>query len=311
MIEAIDHLEYYVGNAKMAAFYFVHGFGFDLVAYAGPETGIHDRVSYVVEQRAIRFVLTGGLGADSPIAAYVHAHGDGIRSIGFRVADARAAAAEAAGRGGIATSTPAGIPAIATYGDTVHSFVDEDLLTGPFAKYFRREDLQGGGFGLHRIDHIVGNVLRGQLDPTVAFYHDVLGFRVDEEFVNDTGATTVRWRVLRTPNGAVTFPINEPGSGPRSPIDEYLRSFGGPGVHHVALHSSDIARTVGDMRERGVRFVTIDPHRYEQIIAPRADLGGSYERLRDLSIFMDDDPPGYLLQIFTARSTTARPRSSS
>jgi len=299
-IEALDHIEYYVGNAKMSAFFFVNGLGFDLVAYAGPETGVRDRTSYVVEQGSIRFVLTGALEPGSPIAAYLNAHGDGIRAVGLRVADAQAAADAAVAHGGIAATTPAGIPAIATYGDTVHSFLDTDLLAGPYAKFFRREDLRGGGLGLTAIDHIVGNVLRGELDAAIDFYHRVLGFRVAEEYINDTGATTLRWRVLRSPNGQVTFPINEPGSGPRSPIDEYLVSFGGPGVHHVALHSDDIVGTVAAMRERGVRFVTIAPERYEEIVAPVPGVREPFAKLREHSILVDEDAPGYLLQIFTA-----------
>jgi 4-hydroxyphenylpyruvate dioxygenase len=299
-VEAVDHIEYYVGNAKMAAFFFVNGLGFDLVAYAGPETGVRDRTSYVLQQGAIRFVLTGSLVPDSPVASYLHEHGDGIHAIAFRVADARGAVADAIAAGGNPTSTPAGIPGVATYGDTVHGFLDTDLLDGPYAKFFRREEARGGGMGLDAIDHVVGNVLRGELDGTVDFYHRVLGFRIDEEFINDTGATTVRWRVVRSPNRRVTFPINEPGSGPRSPIDEYLASYGGPGVHHIALHSSVIVGTVSAMRERGVRFVTVDPERYSEIVAPVAGAREPFAKLRDLSIFVDEDAPGYLLQIFTA-----------
>jgi 4-hydroxyphenylpyruvate dioxygenase len=214
-IEALDHIEYYVGNAKMAAFFFVNGLGFDLVAYAGPETGVRDRASYVVEQGTIPFVLTGALDPGSPIAAYHNLHGDGIRAIAFRVSDAPGAVAYAQAQGAAMTTTSGGIPGVTSYGDTVHSFLDADLLAGPYAKFFRREEIRGGGLGLDAVDHIVGNVLRGQLDTAIDFYHRVLGFRVDEEFINDTGATTLRWRVLRTPNGSVTFPINEPGSGPR------------------------------------------------------------------------------------------------
>ncbi len=149
-IEALDHIEYYVGNAKMTAFFFINGLGFDLVAYAGPETGVRDRTSYVVEQGSIRFVLTGALEANSPIASYLNAHGDGIRAIGLRVSDARASAEAALAHGGTAASTPSGMPAIATYGDTVHTFLDADLLAGPYAKFFRREDQRGGGFGIGR-----------------------------------------------------------------------------------------------------------------------------------------------------------------
>jgi 4-hydroxyphenylpyruvate dioxygenase len=299
-IEALDHVEYYVGNAKMAAFFYVNGLGFDLVAYAGPETGVRDRVSYVVEQGTIRFVLTGALDSASPIAAYHRSHGDGIRAMAFRVADAEATAAFARTQGAGAATTPSGAPAVLTYGDTVHSFLDADLLAGPYAKYFRREDQRGGGLGLDAIDHIVGNVLRGELDAAVDFYHRALGFRVDEEFVNDTGSTTIRWRVLRTPNGRVTLPINEPGKTARSPIDEYLVSFGGPGVHHIALHSSDIVATVGAMRERGVKFVTIAPERYDEIVAPIPGVREPFAKLREHSILVDEDAPGYLLQIFTA-----------
>jgi len=284
-IESLDHIEYYVGNAKMTAFFFVNGLGFDLVAYAGPETGVRDRASYVVEQGSIRFVLTGALDPHSPIAAYHNVHGDGIRSIALRVTDAQAAADYARAQGAALTTTSGGAPAVTSYGDTVHGLLDADLLAGPYAKYFRREEVRGGGLGLDAVDHIVGNVLRGELDAAVDFYHRVLGFRIDEEFINDTGSTTIRWRVLRTPNGRVTFPINEPGSSPKSPIDEYLVSFGGP---------------VGAMRERGVRFVTIAPERYDELIAPIPGVREPFEKLREHSILVDEDAPGYLLQIFTA-----------
>jgi 4-hydroxyphenylpyruvate dioxygenase len=299
-IEGFDHIEYYVGNAKMAAFFFVNGLGFDLVAYAGPETGVRDRVSYVVEQGSIRFVLTGALDPHSPIAHYLQAHGDGIKAVTLRVNDAPASEAYAIEHGGSMATTSAGAPAVISYGDTVHGFLDADLLSGPYAKYFRREDLRGGGLGLDAIDHMAGNVMRGELDAAVDFYHRVLGFRIDEEFINDTGATTLRWRVVRTPNGNVTSPINEPGSGPKSPIDEYLKTFGGPGIHHIALHSSDIIATVAKMRERGVKFVTIAPERYTQLITPPPGINEPFEQLAEHSILVDEDAPGYLLQIFTA-----------
>jgi len=300
-IESLDHVEYYVGNAKMAAFFFINGLGFDLVAYAGPETGVRDRTSYVVEQGSIRFVLTGALDPASPIAAYHNLHGDGIRAIAFRVSDAQAAAEYARAQGASMTTASGGVPAVTTYGDTTHSFLDQDLLAGPYAKYFRREERRGGGgLGLDSIDHIVGNVLRGELDGAMDFYHRVLGFNVAEEYINDTGSTTIRWRVLLSPNGQVTFPINEPGASARSPIDEYLVSFGGPGVHHVALHSNDIVGTVAAMRERGVRFVTIAPERYDELIAPIPGVREPFAKLREHSILVDEDAPGYLLQIFTA-----------
>lgn len=299
-IVGIDHAEFYVGNAKLTAFFFVNGLGFDLLAYAGPETGVRDRVSYVVQQGTIRFVLTGALDPHSPIAAYHNAHGDGIRAVTLRVNDAQAAEDFATSQGGILARTSAGLPAFTSYGDTVHGFVDCDLLEGPAAKFFRREDVRGGGLGLDALDHMAVNVMRGELDAAVEFYHKILGFRIDEEFINDTGATTLRWRVVRSTNDTVTFPINEPGSGPKSPIDEYLATFGGAGVHHVALHASDIVSTVAKLRERGVNFVTISPERYTELISP---LPGQHENFEDLakhSILIDEDKPGYLLQIFTA-----------
>jgi 4-hydroxyphenylpyruvate dioxygenase len=299
-ITGIDHAEFYVGNAKLTAFFFVNGLGFDLLAYAGPETGVRDRVSYVVQQGTIRFVLTGALDPHSPIAAHHNAHGDGVRAVTLRVDDANMAEAFAIAQGGIMSTTPSGLPAVTSYGETVHAFIDRDLLDGPSAKYFRREDVRGGGLGIDALDHMAVNVMRGELDAAVTFYNKVLGFRVDEEFINDTGATTLRWRVVRSMNDSVTFPINEPGSGPKSPIDEYLATYGGPGVHHIALHASDIVGTVAKMRERGVKFVTIAPERYKELISPLPGQREKFEDLADHSILIDEDKPGYLLQIFTA-----------
>jgi 4-hydroxyphenylpyruvate dioxygenase len=299
-IAGFDHIEYYVGNAKLAAFFFVNGLGFDLIAYAGPETGVRDHVSYVVEQGSIRFVLTGALDPHSPIADYLKAHGDGIKSVTLRVNDAQASEEYAIEHGGLMATTSAGAPAVTSYGDTLHGFVDTDLLSGPYAKYFRREDLRGGGLGLDAVDHMAGNVMRGELDAAVEFYHDVLGFRIDEEFITDKAGSSLRFRVVRTPNGKVTSPINEPGSGPKSPIDEYLNTFGGPGIHHIALHSSDIIGSVSAMRERGVKFVSISPDRYKQLIVPPPGINESFAKLAENSILVDQDDPGYLLQIFTA-----------
>jgi 4-hydroxyphenylpyruvate dioxygenase len=218
----------------------------------------------------------------------------------LRVNDVAAAVDYARAQGAEITTASGDAPAVMSYGDTAHSLLDADLLAGPYAKLFRREERRGGGLGLDSVDHMVGNVLRGELDAAVDFYHRVLGFNIAEEFINDTGATTIRWRVLRTPNGRITFPINEPGSGPRSPIDEYLTTFGGPGVHHVALHSNDIVGTVRAMRERGVKFVTISPERYDELIAPIPGVREAFADLREHSILVDEDAPGYLLQIFTA-----------
>jgi 4-hydroxyphenylpyruvate dioxygenase len=309
-----DHVELWVGNARQAAHFYRSAFGFDVVAYAGPETGLRDRASYVLEQGRIRLVVTAPLGPEGDVAEHVRLHGDGVRSIALRVEDAAAAFEAATARGARPAEEPhrvedgagaVGLAAVATFGDTVHRFVARDGYAGPHLPGYREERRPGRGTGLRSIDHTVGNVEVGRMDPWVDWYHTVFTFDVFQEFDEHDIATrysALRSKVTRDPGTMITFPINEPAPGLRvSQIQEYLDYYGGPGVQHVALHTDDIVDTVGRMRDAGVEFLTA-PATYYQSLAPRAaahGVGEDLDRLRDLGILVDFEDDGYLLQIFT------------
>jgi 4-hydroxyphenylpyruvate dioxygenase len=309
-----DHVELWVGNARQAAHFYRTAFGFDVSAYAGPETGTRDRASYVLEQGRIRLVVTAPLGAEGPIAEHVRLHGDGVRSIALRVEDAAAAFESAVARGARPVEEPhvaedahgaVRSAAIATYGDTVHRFVERDEYGGPHLPGYREERRAGQGVGLRFIDHTVGNVEVGRMDAWVEWYHSVFDFDVFQEFDEHDIATrysALRSKVTRDPTTMITFPINEPAAGLRlSQIQEYLDCYRGPGVQHIALHTDDIVDTVDRMRQAGVEFLTA-PSAYYEALAPRAAAHGVREdldRLRDLGVLVDFEDEGYLLQIFT------------
>ncbi len=317
----IDHLEWWVGNARTFAGFLAAAFGFVPVAYAGPETGRRDRVSYLLQQGQVRFMVSGALHPDSPIADHVRAHGDGIRDICFLVDDVRAAYESALARGAASERTPATDrdahgsihqAAIRAYGETVHTFLDRSAYTGPFAPQFEPTDLVapvGPGVGITRLDHVVANVERGRLEEWVGYYENVLGFDQLTHFSDDQISTefsalmsTVVWD-----HDKVVLPINEPAEGRRkSQIEEYLDFYGSPGVQHIALHTPDIVAAVRALRARGVRFMDVPPEYYDEA---RARLNGvelPWEALADLGILVDRDHDGHLLQIFT-ETLTDRP----
>jgi 4-hydroxyphenylpyruvate dioxygenase len=310
----IDHLEWWVGNARAFAGFLVSAFGFEPAAYAGPETGRRDRVSHLLVQGKIRFLVTGALSPDSPIAEHVREHGDGVRDVCFLVDDATAAYEAATERGAEAERLPAvdedadGVirhAAIRTYGETVHTFLDRSDYEGLFAPGFVATPLTlpgGAPVGLARFDHVVGNVERGALDRWVSYYEKVLGFEQMVHFSDDQISTeysalmsTVVWN-----NDKVVLPINEPAEGRRkSQIEEYLDFYRSPGVQHIAMHTPDIVEAVRTMRARGVQFLNVPPEYYNEAKQRLAGIELPWEALAELGILVDRDPDGYLLQIFT------------
>ena len=319
VLEGTDHVELYVGNARQAAYHYQRAFGFDVVGYAGPETGVRDRASYVLEQGKVRLVLTAALQPEGDVAEHVRLHGDGVKSIALRVHDARAAFEAATRRGARAVQEPERVEdehgvithaAVATYGDTIHRFVERDEYSGVWWPGYREERRSGGGTGLRFIDHTVGNVEKGKMDDWVSFYSEVFGFTVFQEFDEKDIATqysALRSKVARDPTSWVTYPINEPAVGLKaSQIQEYLDYYRGSGVQHIAVHTDDIIATVAEMRDRGVEFLRT-PHTYYTALGERAaGIDEDLERLEDLNILIDRDDDGYLLQIFT-RPVADRP----
>jgi 4-hydroxyphenylpyruvate dioxygenase len=312
-LRGIDHVEWWVGNARAFTGFLASAFGFDIVGYAGPETGRRDRVSHVLQQGRIRFLVTGALSPDSPIAEHVRLHGDGVRDICFLVDDAEAAYSAALRRGALPERPPSvdsdeqGVirhAAIKTYGETVHTFLDRSDYRGGFGPQFVPASFPrpaGRPVGLDRFDHIVGNVERGRLDTWVDYYEGVLGFDKLVHFSDDDISTeysalmsTVVWN-----HDKVVLPINEPADGRRkSQIEEYLDYYHSPGVQHLALHTPDIVAAVAELRARGVRFLTVPPEYYDD----RSRLAGvdlPWEDLAEMGILVDRDAEGHLLQIFT------------
>jgi 4-hydroxyphenylpyruvate dioxygenase len=314
VLSGTDHIELYVGNARQAAHYYRTAFGFDVVAYGGPETGVRDRASYVLQQGKVRLVLTAPMGPDGGIADHLRRHGDGVRALALRVDDAAAAFTAALARGATAVLEPTTIEdahgalryaTIATFGDTVHHFVERDEYSGPHWPGYREESRSGGGVGLRFVDHTVGNVELGAMDRWVEYYQGIFDFDVFQEFDEKDIATqysALRSKVTRDPHTQITFPINEPAAGLRaSQIQEYLDYYHGAGVQHIALHTDDVIATVSSMRDRGVEFLRTPSTYYEDIAGRCQERGVSedLDRLRELNVLVDFDDNGYLLQIFT------------
>ncbi|MEX2211728.1 MAG: 4-hydroxyphenylpyruvate dioxygenase [Gaiellaceae bacterium] len=313
-IQGWDHLELWVGNAKQAAFFYEHGFGFTPVAYAGPETGVRDRASYVLEQGEIRFVLTSGVSSDSEISRYAAKHGDAVKDIGLTVPDAAAAFAYTVERGAHPVREPewledefgrVEVAAIATYGETIHTFVGRGEYEGAYLPGYRAIERNGraNGVGLIALDHVVGNVELGKMDEWVEFYERTMGFTNilhfgDEQIHTDYSA--LMSKVMADGEGKIKFPINEPAEGKRkSQIEEYLDYNETPGVQHVAMQSEDIVRTVEEMQERGVPFLNTPDAYYDDVESRVGEIEQDYSELRRVRVLADRDEDGYLLQIFT------------
>ena len=310
-----DHLHFYVGNAKQAAHYYATAFGFRIVGYAGPETGTPGRASYALAQGAIRFVVTSSLGSGDAIAEHVRAHGDGIRDVALRVSDARAAFENAVARGATPVAEPhersdaagtAVLASIATYGDTVHTFVERDRYDGPFLPGYVAVETSPRALAapeLRRIDHCVGNVGWNEMDAWGDYYARAFGFSQLVSFDDhdiSTQYSALKSKVMSDAAHRVKFPINEPARGLRkSQIEEFLDFYGGPGVQHVAIATDDIVATVRALRANGVQFLDTPASYYDALAGRVGAIDESIEILRDLSILVDRDDRGYMLQIFT------------
>jgi 4-hydroxyphenylpyruvate dioxygenase len=310
-----DHLELYVGNAKQSAYFYEHAFGFARTAYAGPETGVRDRASYVLEQGEIRYVLTSGLRGDSEITRFACAHGDGVKDVALEVPDATEAYRQAVQRGARGVTEPhweedeygrIELATIGTYGENVHTFVNRSDYAGPYMPGYRslvEDGRRAKGVGLQTIDHVVGNVELGRMDYWVEYYEKALGFTNILHFGSDQIATdysALMSKVMADGEGKIKFPINEPAEGKRkSQIEEYLDYYGSPGVQHVALATDDIVGTVEALQERGVVFLSTPDTYYEEVVDRVGEISEDYDDLQRLRILADRDEDGYLLQIFT------------
>jgi 4-hydroxyphenylpyruvate dioxygenase len=314
-LNGTDYVEFYVGNARQAAYYYRAAFGMSLVAYRGPETGTRDRVSYVVQQDKIRFVLTTPLSPDGAIADHIKLHGDGVREIALWVDDAAAAYFETTRRGARGVQEPATfndehgevrISAIAAYGDTLHGFIERKSYRGVFLPGFRTvegADPVARPVGLQYIDHMVGNVGWGQMDSWVGFYRDVMGFQLYQHFDDSdisTEYSALMSKVMANGNGRVKFPINEPATGKRkSQIEEYLEFYRGPGVQHIAMATGDIIATVSKLRAQGIEFLRVPTTYYDDLEKRCGKIDEPVDQLAELGILVDRDDEGYMLQIFT------------
>jgi 4-hydroxyphenylpyruvate dioxygenase len=310
-----DHVELWVGNAKQAAFYYEHALGFTRTAYSGPETGVRDRASYVLEQGEIRLVLTSALREDHEITHHHARHGDGVRDIALTVPDANEAYRQAVQRGARAVHEPTtveddhgavALAAIATYGDTIHTFVERSGYEGPFLPGFVSVSANGqpqGDAGLTNIDHIVGNVELGRMDQWVEFYERVFGMTNILHFGDEqiqTEYSALMSKVMSDGEGKIKFPINEPAEGKRkSQIEEYIEFYNGAGAQHIALASEDIVGTVEELKRRGLLFLETPDTYYEEAPERVGEIDEDFDELREHKILVDRDDDGYLLQIFT------------
>jgi 4-hydroxyphenylpyruvate dioxygenase len=313
-LKGTDHVEFFVGNARQAAYFYRAAFGMKLIAYAGPETGLRDRASYVLEQNKIRFVLTTALRSDHPISAHVHQHGDGVKAIGLWVDNATTSWQETTRRGAVSVAEPytledengrATLSSIRTYGDTVHTFVERHDYRGAFLPGFRavEHDPVARPVGLLHIDHMVGNVGWHEMNEWVDFYANVMGFSLYQHFDDadiSTEYSALMSKVMANGNGYVKFPINEPAEGKRkSQIEEYLDFYQGPGVQHLALATNDIIATVTQLQQQGIEFLKV-PHSYYRELQERVGrIDEPVDQLEALGILVDRDNEGYMLQIFT------------
>ena len=313
-INGTDFVEFWVGNAKQAAYFYRAAFGYEILAYRGPETGTRDRVSYLLAQNKVRLLLTSSLDPDSEISRHVMLHGDGVRDIALWVDDARESFRLAVERG----ATPIAEPAVArdgagevivagirTYGDTIHSLVERRNYTGLFLPGFQpvQSAVKAVPVGLQYIDHCVGNVELGKMNTWVKFYEDVMGFRnlisFDDKDIS-TEYTSLMSKVVASGNDRIKFPINEPAAGKKkSQIDEYLEFYRGPGVQHLAIATNDIVSTVTALRDRGIEFLRVPTTYYDTVLERVGKIDEDLAPLKELGILVDRDDEGYLLQIFS------------
>jgi 4-hydroxyphenylpyruvate dioxygenase len=309
-----DYIEFYVGNAKQAAHYYKTAFGFQSLAYAGPETGLKDRVSYVIRQNKLTFVLTTALRSGSEIAEHVAKHGDGVKMLALKVEDATSAWEETTARGGKSYMEPVKhtdehgelvVSGIHTYGDTVHLFVERKNYSGAFMPGFRKWETvyEPVSTGLLYVDHCVGNVGWNQMNKWVKFYEDVMGFKNILSFDDNdisTEYSALMSKVMSNGNGYVKFPINEPAEGKKkSQVEEYLEFYDGEGCQHVAIATHNIIETVTELQSRGVEFLKIPASYYATVLDRVGHIDEDLKPLSELGILIDKDDEGYLLQIFS------------
>jgi 4-hydroxyphenylpyruvate dioxygenase len=313
-LQGTDYVEFYVGNAKQAAHFYKTIFGFQSLAYAGPETGVKDRASYALRQNKLTFVLTTPIRPNNAIADHVYAHGDGVKVLALRVNDAASAWEETTKRGGKSHLKPTKLAdsdgevvmsGIHTYGDTVHLFIERQNYRGVFMPGFRKWDppYRPTDTGLQYVDHCVGNVGWNQMNPWVRFYEEVMGFRnilsFDDKDIS-TEYSALMSKVMSNGNGFVKFPINEPAEGKKkSQVEEYLEFYNGEGVQHVAIATNDIVKTVTELQKRGLEFLNIPTSYYDTLPQRVGHIDEDLEPLKQLGILVDRDDEGYLLQIFT------------
>ncbi|MDQ6719153.1 MAG: 4-hydroxyphenylpyruvate dioxygenase [Gemmatimonadota bacterium] len=313
-INGTDFIEFYVGNAKQSAQFYRHVFGYKILAYRGPETGVRDRASYLLQQDKVRILLTTALRPDSPIADHVHRHGDGVKDIALWVDDAKKAYGLAVERGAQSAAEPVTlkddngevvIAAIKTYGETIHSLVERRNYKGLFMPGF--VPFEGSGevkpVGLKYIDHCVGNVELGAMNKWVKYYGDVMGFSqlisFDDKEIS-TEYSALMSKVVSNGNGRIKFPLNEPAKGKKkSQIDEYLEFYNGPGCQHIAIATDDIIGTTTELKRRGVEFLRVPAAYYETLIERVGKIDEDIKKLSELGILVDRDEEGYLLQIFS------------
>ena len=313
-LEGTDYVEFYVGNAKQAAHFYKTAFGFQSLAYSGPETGVKDRVSYAVRQNKLTLLLTTPLRPDNPIADHICKHGDGVKALALRVPDATSAWEETTKRGGKSYLEPKRMKddsgevvmsGIHTYGDTVHLFIERKNYEGAFMPGFRKWQTfyNPPETGLQYVDHCVGNVGWNQMNPWVQFYEEVMGFRnilsFDDKDIS-TEYSALMSKVMSNGNGFVKFPINEPAEGKKkSQVEEYLDFYQGEGVQHVAMATKNIVQTVTELHSRGVEFLQVPTTYYDDLLDRVGKIDEDLEPLSRLGILVDRDNEGYLLQIFT------------
>jgi 4-hydroxyphenylpyruvate dioxygenase len=317
-LRRIDHVRFFVGNARQSAYFYRNAFGFDVIAYEGLETGVKHEAGYVLRQGEITFVLTSSLRANDPDNMRLIFHGDGVKDVALEVDDVSAAFAVALAHGAVGVTPPTKLEdeegvyehaTIRAYGDTTHSFVNRDRYRGVFAPGFKKLDPDRYSpstfrpVGLRAIDHIVANVEEGKMDEWVRWYERVLGFtqliHFDDKDIS-TEYTALMSKVVQNGTGRIKFPINEPAKARRrSQIDEYLQFYGGPGVQHIALATGNIIETVKAMRANDVSFLGVPPAYYEMLPARVGKIAEDLQELADLGILVDRDDEGYLLQIFT------------
>ena len=313
-LQGTDYVEFYVGNAKQAAHFYKTAFGFQSLAYAGPETGMKDKVSYVIRQNKLTFVLTTPLKKDNPIAEHIYKHGDGIKVLALKVDDAASAWRETTKRGAKSYSEPLSlkddngevvVSGIHTYGDTVHLFIERKNYSGVFMPGYKewKSNYNPAETGLQYVDHCVGNVGWNQMNHWVKFYEDVMGFKniltFDDKDIS-TEYSALMSKVMSNGNGFVKFPINEPAEGKKkSQVEEYLDYYNGEGVQHVAIATNDIVKTVTELQSRGIDFLQVPKNYYDDLLKRVGKIDEDIAPLRELGILVDRDEEGYLLQIFT------------